>query len=452
MRPLTMLNKLKKTIETYGMINSGDKVLVCVSGGADSMCLLSLLESVKDYYIFSIEVAHVNHMIRGAEADSDEQYVVEYCKNKSIPIHILRINIPELALKTGKSEELIAREERYRYFDSLHCDKIATAHTKSDCVETMLMNLARGCGLHGLTSIPPVRDNIIRPVIDFSRADTEQWCKDNSIKYVTDSTNLEANCTRNKFRLNVITEIKKAVPSFENNASRCMELLKSDDEYLCGVADKLFTDAYNPETNSLNTAVLNGVHNSISTRVIGKYLSLQKTCWPEMKHILALADNINNGYTITVPGGIDIVCDSGSISVKPIGAQCESENIIISKSEIREFSFNSIRYYCYICKKESYKAADNELSFDADLIDENITVRNRRPGDSVIPAKRNCRKTLKKLINECKIPAKERFKLAIFEDTSGIFAIPGVVTDSRCFTNNSENLYIIRYWSDKNDK
>ena len=157
-----MLNKVAKTIEKYDMIKKGERILVGLSGGADSV---SLLLCLRELGYSNISACHINHQLRGDESFRDENFCIELCRSLDIPLQVHRINVREYCEKNSVSLEEGARKLRYDIFSQSNCDKTATAHSLSDCFETMLFNLIRGTGLKGLCSIPPVRDNIIRPLI-----------------------------------------------------------------------------------------------------------------------------------------------------------------------------------------------------------------------------------------------------------------------------------------------
>ena len=238
--------KIENTIEKYNMLKNVSAVILGVSGGADSMALLRFFESYSEKRKLNIFVAHVNHCLRGEESDRDENFVREYCKKNDINLEILRINVNKIAKESKKGVEECARKLRYDFFNELSArydGKIATAHTLSDSVETMLINLARGTGAAGLCGISAKRDNIIRPLITLKRAETQRYCEENEIFYVTDSTNLNREYTRNKVRLDVVPLLKQLNPEFESVAERTMFFLKSDNEYLNNIAKKFLIES-----------------------------------------------------------------------------------------------------------------------------------------------------------------------------------------------------------------
>ena len=210
-----------QTIEKYKLLQNGDKVIVALSGGADSVTLLDMLNSVKEIYNLTIYASHINHGLRGEEADRDENFCKILCKIYNTELFVKKADIKILAKEQKISEELCGRNVRYSYFEELSQNlsaKIATAHTASDNIETLLFNITRGSSVTGAGAITPKRGNIIRPLIMLTREDIEQYCEQNNLEYVTDSTNLTDDYTRNKIRHQVIPVLKQINPQLELSA------------------------------------------------------------------------------------------------------------------------------------------------------------------------------------------------------------------------------------------
>ena len=236
-------NSVKNTIERYSMINKGDTVIAAVSGGADSVALLYVLYSLKDELGFSLAACHVNHNLRGEESDSDERFVRRMCRFLDIPLYTASIKVNDLRQKHDSLEEC-ARRLRYEFFESISKDRlIATAHTASDNCETILINMVRGTALSGICGIPAKRDNIIRPLLYNTREDIELYCSENCLDYVTDSTNLSDDYTRNRIRHKVVPLLKEINPSLFSAISRLSQSVSDDDRYLDKIASELMEKA-----------------------------------------------------------------------------------------------------------------------------------------------------------------------------------------------------------------
>ena len=234
-----MICDILSTIKKYDMIKKGESIAVGFSGGADSVCLLHFLSTIKDEYDILIKAVHVNHNIRGGEAKRDENFCKDFCKRHGIEFISFGIDVPSLSKERGQSEEECGRAVRYECFKRAGTSKIAVAHTLSDSAETVIFNLARGTGLKGVSGISPVRDNIIRPLIECTREDIEHYCKEHSLQFVTDSTNLSDDYTRNKIRHGVIPVLKDINPSFEKSILRFTSNAAAEDRFLENCAEKL---------------------------------------------------------------------------------------------------------------------------------------------------------------------------------------------------------------------
>ena len=232
-----MKDKVIKTIKKYNLINKGDKIVLGVSGGPDSISMLDILNSIKDEIGFEIYVAHINHLIR-EEAIDDEKYVEEYCKKNNIEFFAKRIDVLKIADAQKIGTEEAGRKARYEFFEEIYskveANKIAIAHNKNDKAETIIMHLLRGSGLSGLKGIEPIRDNkYIRPLIECERSEIEKYCDENNLNPRIDKTNFENEYTRNKIRNIVIPYIKKEFnPNIVETLDRLSEVATDESNYI----------------------------------------------------------------------------------------------------------------------------------------------------------------------------------------------------------------------------
>ena len=238
-------NKVTKTIKKYNLIKNGDKIVIGVSGGPDSICLLDILKKIKNP-TFDIIVAHINHMIR-EEADEDENFVKEYCNKNNIQFYSKSIDVQKTANNNKISTEEAGRNARYEFFDEIlkktSGNKIAIAHNKNDKIETIIMNELRGCGLSGLKGIEPIRGKYIRPLIECERHDIERYCNDNKLNPRIDKTNFENIYTRNKIRNIVIPYIKKEFnPNIIETMDRLSILVTEQEEYIQNQVKKIYKE------------------------------------------------------------------------------------------------------------------------------------------------------------------------------------------------------------------
>ncbi len=448
-----MKDKLLSAVRRFGMFAPGDTVAVGVSGGADSMCLLCLLRNCADELGITLTAVHINHGIRGKEADEDEAFVRTYCEKEGIPFLSRFVNVPALMNETGESAELCARNARYAAFASLGFDKIATAHTGSDRVETMLMNLSRGTGLRGLCGIPAVRGNIVRPLIGFTRYETENYCRDNGIPFIVDSTNLSDDYTRNRFRHTVIPALESINPGFEANALRCMDLLTIDESFLRETARRRFDELYDPGSASLSIKGLLNENESIRNRVLMRFFERVDAGDYGFRHIERLTENGFAPCSVTLPSGGHIISDGERVFYRAKRTDLPvPEEKTVAKDENRPVKFGSFQIVFSVADIP-YTIKQNEICVDFDKTGDLLTVRSRRPGDRIRLPGRNCSKTLKKYMNEISLPAQTREQIPLICDANGVIAAAGLTADeTRLPDQNTKKLLIIRTECDNNDQ
>lgn len=238
--------KVRKTIREYNLIEKNDSIVVGVSGGPDSMTLLSILLKLKEEFNLKIYVAHVNHMLR-ENAIKDEGYVKEFCEKNNIEIFIKKANISEIAQKEKIGLEEAGRNVRYNFFEEVlkntESNKIAIAHNLNDKVETIIMNTLRGSGVSGLKGIEAKRKKYIRPLIEIERYEIEKYCIENKINPRHDESNDDNTYTRNKIRNIVIPYIKNEFnPNIIKTLNRLSEIIKEEDEYVQSETEKIFKE------------------------------------------------------------------------------------------------------------------------------------------------------------------------------------------------------------------
>ena len=241
-----MINKVFETITKFKLIQDGDKIVLGVSGGPDSICMLDILNQLKNDKIkFDIIVAHINHQIR-EEANQDEKYVQNYCEKNNIKFCVQRIDVKKYANNNKIGLEEAGRKLRYIFFDEVmklnNGNKIAIAHNKNDKIETIIMNEIRGCGLSGLKGIEPMRNNrIIRPLIECERIEIEKYCEENNLNPRIDKTNFINDCTRNKIRNIVLPYVVKEFnPNIVKTLDRLSEVVSETENYLQKQVEKKY--------------------------------------------------------------------------------------------------------------------------------------------------------------------------------------------------------------------
>lgn len=434
-----MKNKLLLTVKQYHMPIQGRRVVVGFSGGSDSAALLSILRELSGELGIELTAAHVNHGIRGAEAERDEAFVRTFCAERNIPLRVARYDVPEICKTTGESVEECGRRLRYEFFASVDPGAlIATAHTLDDCAETFFLNLARGTGLRGLCGIPPVRDNIVRPLIDCSKAEILEYCEKNDIPYVTDSTNLSAEYNRNKIRLGVLPVLRQINPAFLDCFARTASALKKDEQALSELSSRYLADTRTEE--GFSVAALLNTPEPLLDRVVSEALRELSGSRPEARHVRAAADMLGDGGSVNLNGGATAVSDGTTLSLRKEPTPAEKyetvyaelpENAALPGREIRfervsreEFEKNIIK------SKKIYKEVFDYF-LDCDTIIYPVTLRTRNEGDRLRPAGRGVTKSFKQLCAEKGIPVPERGRLAVLADARGVLLAEGLGADER---------------------
>ena len=428
-----MLKKVAEAVSRFDLLKDAKRITVALSGGADSMALLYALTALKDELnIEKIDAAHFNHKIRGDEALRDQNFALSKCEKLGIELHLGSADVPSYAAENHLSVELAARELRYRFFDSLNTDAIATAHTASDNIETVLFNLTRGTALAGLCGIPPKRNRYIRPLILCTREDVENYCHKNNIDFVTDSTNLCDDYTRNKIRHSIVPVLKSINGSVETAVSRMTVSIREDEDFINGIVSEKYSELYSD--GKLSVVDFKEFHTAIAKRLIAKY------CFAS--GVEADSFHINQIYGICINGGKTSLSGNRSAFVKDgfleIAYTDRQPEKVSFKVEITQSDNNLF---------EKNKKVHNLLLkniLDCDKIMGKLVLRHRTAGDTVRLKNKNCTKTLKKLFCEYKIPLAERDAWPVLCDDCGVVWIYKIGVAERCAADeNSNRIYKI---------
>lgn len=436
-------NKILHTIKEYQMLKPGQTVIAGVSGGADSMCLLHFLCSIKKEYKLQLICAHVNHCIRGEESDRDEVFVRSWCAENAVEFKLLKVDIPGIANKNKESTELCARNMRYDFFRSLAEEesKIATAHNLDDNAETVIMNITRGTGLSGLKGVPPVRGSIIRPLLKLSRDEIEQYCKENEVPFVIDSTNNEDIYTRNKIRHSVIPVLKEINPAFLTAVSRLTDQARTEQNYLKGQANRLFEESKSKSeysTVGYSIEELMKADEAVIKTGISEYIKTFGIYNCEEKHIELIYSAIKNkGGGVSLPNGLTALVNQSifritkkketlsTFDAKPVNIKSLMKNSMFIHAFGKEYKLSIVNDIEIAEKIKFNKKLLNNL-IDCDIITSNTQIRTKRSGDIYKLPYRNISKSVKKLFNEYKIPKEVRDELLLITNESEVLWVEGI--------------------------
>lgn len=404
-----MLNKLRAFLKEQALLSPGDKVIAAVSGGADSVAMLFALYLLRDELGITLEAAHFNHHLRGAESDRDEAFVTDFCGRYCIPLHLGSGRI----VSGKKGLEAAARDARYAFLRSLP-GKVATAHTADDNAETVLMRLIRGTGLKGLGAIAPVSGNVIRPMLTVTRDDVEAFLEEYALPHVEDSSNAEDDFLRNRIRHGILPLMRAENPRIGENLSAMALLLRQDEACL---------QAMIPEEQMPDVSRLKAMEPALRRRTLERFLKAQGVREPEQIHILQaeqLLYHWSPSAAMQFPGGVTI----GRQYDRLVRLECAPELPETRLSVPGETCIGGKRFV-------SEYATDLEERPDSVLVCPvgALTVRSRRSGDTMrLPGGT---RSLKKMYIDRKIPASRRAAVPVLADDRGVLAVFGIGTDIR---------------------
>lgn len=404
-----MLNKLRAFLQEQALLSPGDSVIAAVSGGADSVAMLFALYLLRDELGITLEAAHFNHHLRGAESGRDEAFVTDFCGHYDIPLHLGSGRI----VPGKKGLEAAARDARYAFLRRLP-GKVATAHTADDNAETVLMRLIRGTGLKGLGAIAPVSGNVIRPMLTVTRDDVEAFLEEYALPHVEDSSNGTDDFLRNRIRHGILPLMRTENPRIGENLSAMALLLRQDEACL---------QAMIPEEQVPDVSRLKAMEPALRRRALERFLKAQGVREPEQIHILQaeqLLYHWSPSAAMQFPGGVTI----GRQYDRLVRLECAPELPETRLSVPGETCIGGKRFV-------SEYATDLEERPDSVLVCPVgvLTVRSRRSGDTMrLPGGT---RSLKKMYIDRKIPASQRAAVPVLADNRGVLAVFGIGTDIR---------------------
>lgn len=456
-----MIEEVLSTIKNYNLLAKNERIIVGVSGGPDSICLLHILYSISKSIGFTIIAVHINHMLRESYSQLDEEYVDNFCKSLDIKLFIEKHDILFLSKKYKKSVEETARDVRYECFNNIvketSSDKIAVAHNLNDQAETVIMNMIRGTGIDGLKGMEFKRDNIIRPLLNIPREKIENYLHKNNITPRIDTSNFETLYTRNKIRLELIPFINKLTSKdLTKSLTKLSTLVKDDLMIINKHMDTLYLESISKSSDGNISIHLCNYH---------KYLISEKRRL--LKHAIRLINGSSNGFELVhienIIKFIETTNTGNSIDLpNKLFVRKDYHRIIIGNKKldyikIKPFNlnlgnniipFNSTTIYIDLEKihknvEDNYKVVYNSLVqfFDYDKICMSLTFRNREDGDYFKPINSSGTKKLKKYFIDNKIPRELRDKYFLLTIGSEVLWIVGLsVTDNYKPTNKTKNI------------
>lgn len=440
-------SKVLEAINEYNMLENTKEIIVGFSGGADSVCLLHILYTLKNKFGFSLKAVHINHGIRGDEADQDELFSKTFCLTLDIPFEVFSFNCVEEAEKTKETLEECGRRLRYESFNKV-CgvnSRIATAHNANDNAETIVFNIIRGTTVKGLCGIPFKRDNIIRPLLYCSRQEIESYCNENNLKFVTDSTNLSVEYTRNKIRHLVLPVLEEINPSYLSSFNSLSCNAKNLTEFLTYNSNKLLSEC-KINDYMYNRNILMKADKSLVSELLYSEFYAYSGLKLDNKKINCLYSLLSKCGRLQLFGDI-----FAEVKKDYLRFYKEEKNVSVQESVIDTIPFETTfgDYYINLEKITNNLKIVNQFS-NADMIDcntvsGNLVLRTRQAGDKFTFLKRNVTKSLKKLFTEENIPIEIREKIPVICDDVGVVWVYGFgVTKRCCASMHSDNIILVR--------
>lgn len=423
------------------------EIIVGLSGGADSVLLTHLL--LMKYGAARIHCVHVDHMLRGAESDRDAAFAKDFCGERGVRFTCFRRDVAKLARERGESIETCARNVRYDCFAEV-CqspeDCIVTAHNADDNAETVLLHLTRGAGPAGAAGIPPARGAVRRPLLRISRVEVEFLCEIFKLRYVMDSTNAEPLYTRNRLRLNVMPVLKEINPRFTESISRFSESMALQNEFIREEAKALLKRAETPY--GLSLPVLRTAHSAVLRAALEDFLT---PCGAlDFGHVTGTEECVRSGGRMSLPRGGKLEAKQDTLTLSFESHKAFSVEISGAETLLPDGRRLLLE------KKEKFEKTQNvhNLFFNNALDCAKIigvpVIRTRREGDRFAPAGRNLHKSVKKLMNELRIPAAVRDTLLLMELEGEIVWAEGVgPAEGYAVTEETEQALVLRVVSGK---
>ena len=409
----------------YNLIENNDNIVVGFSGGPDSVFLVEMLKKLQCFFNFKIYLVHINHLLRGEDADSDENFSFEYAKKNNLEIFIKRIPVKKIAKEIGKTLEEVGREERYKFFSEIYekvgANKIATAHNKDDQIETFLFRLTRGTSLQGLEGIKTKNNNIIRPISEIYKKDILEYLNKNEIQYKIDKTNFENEFTRNSIRLDLIPFIEERYNiKFKDKIFSLIEEIRENNQN-----NSLNLSDYTDSKNRILLEKIKFLSNFDRKNLLGLFLN-EKNIEVNRNKIDEINSLIKSNGTkkIDLNKTYRIVKNYTHLYIEEKREDNTINNSTIQLKIPSEQVFNNFKISIEIAKNLDIPKEKNQYLLDT-LYNDIIEVRYRKEGDRIF-LDENHSKKIKEIFIEHKIPKDIRDRIPIFLYNNNIFWIYNV--------------------------
>ena len=466
-----MIPRILAYIKQHNMIQSGDHVVAGVSGGADSVCMLLILDSLRESLSFDLTAVHVEHGLRGGASLRDAVFVEQLCRERQIDCRVFYEDVQGKAAAAGLSLEEAGRELRYACFTRVcretGANKIAVAHHRDDQAETVLLHLFRGAGLRGMCGMAPVRDNIIRPLLDTGRDEIEQWLRQQGIAWRTDETNLETAYTRNKIRLRVLPLVEQEIqPRVSEHMAKTAEHLRQVQEYVTGQAGRVYEKCVREEPPCLRILLeeFRQQEPLLQTMVLQRALErlgcgLKDISAVHLESLLELAGK-ETGKTLSLPHRISARREYAWLILEEAGQKMDPEaepDLAVEVSVPGTYEYRGLTWRFTLEDGKKTRGIPEKTYtkwFDYDKIEQYLKIRIRQSGDYLEINRERGRKKLKDHFIDLKLPREEREQRPLLADGSHVLWILGErISEAYKVTEQTKRLLRVEvYGGDTNDR
>jgi tRNA(Ile)-lysidine synthase len=446
----SILDKVKETLKKHSMIASGDRILIGLSGGADSACLLTLLNTLSAEYDIGVSAAYIDHGLRPDEIPNEIDFCRQLCSGLGIDFTTRSIEPAAFAKQEGLSKQDASRELRYKALQDIasekSCNKIALAHNADDLAETVLMHLIRGSGPLGLAGIPPVRKSFIRPLIGISRKEVEAHINKEGTGYMTDSSNMKDDYLRNRIRHFIVPAIKNINKDFIATVSRTTDIIREEERYLEIQVTKTLMKLISRKSDStieLFLLPMEALDKALLRRVLRRALAetrgLKGLGLVHIEDIIKLIKNGRSGDRIYLPDSIRAIKAYSTLILTSETPARLSEYSLAGPGEVTLTESSQVISVRIFNKVDVDGLGDGKrfVCLDADSVEFPLTIRPRKTGDSFYPLGLGKRKKIQDFFVDEKIPRDRRDIIPLLISKDNIALVVGFRVDDRFKVNDN---------------
>jgi tRNA(Ile)-lysidine synthase len=447
---MDFMKKTKETITEHGMLSPGDHVLIGLSGGPDSVCLVIVLNILRKEFNLSLDAVYINHGLRPGEVKKEAAFCRRFCEKMSVTFHERTVNVRKHAEETGSNIQGTARELRYKMFETVAAEtgamKIALGHNANDQAETVLMRLIRGSGRRGLAGIPPVRGRIIRPLIHMERRDIEEFLVGvadevhgtSGRPYILDASNFKEEYLRNWIRLSLLEEIKKRNPAVVHDICRSAAIIREEDEYLELQVTKTLMRLISRKGDSSLELFVNPLETlpkpllrRVLRRAIEATKGLRGISFTHGEDIIRLIREGKSGDRLHLPGNLRAVKEYSLLKITSEDMVSVGEYAIRPPCEVVMQEIHTVLKASIVERTEDRVDDGMSAEFDAESLLFPLKVRARAEGDFFYPLGFGKKKKLQDFFVDEKVPRDVRDAVPVVVSGNDIIWIAGYRADER---------------------